>query len=82
MSKQEKQTIYNVDRHVRRDSHTSEECAGLILSSQDKVAVAIGRQLLKRNLIKFETETIPGPNAGERRIVVKGEISVNIPKEE
>jgi hypothetical protein len=38
--------------------------------------------LLKRNLIKFETETIPGPNAGERRIVVKGEISVNIPKEE
>jgi len=72
-----KQTVYNTDKHVRQDSHSEKECSDMMALSRDKVAVAIGRQLLKRNLITFDTEEIPGPNAGEKRVVVKGVVSVN-----
>lgn len=78
MSKPKTQPVYNVDRHVRQDSHTKEECDSMMATSRDKVAVAIGRQLLKRDLIKFETGRIPGPNAGEARVVVKGIVVVNV----
>ena len=79
MSKPVKQTVYNVDRHVRRETHTAEEREGLLAMGRDRVAVAIGRQMLKRGLIAFDTEEVQGPNAGEKRIIVKGVATVNTP---
>ena len=76
MSKTEKQIIYNVDRFIISDSLSQKEKEDKMAESRERVALAIGRQLLKRGLIKFDAEHVPGPNAGERRIIVKGDIAV------
>lgn len=82
MSKEKTTTVFNVVQHVKKDSQTKEQDVDQARTSQEKVAVAIGRQLLKRKLITFETEGTPGSNAGERRITIKGSVVVMNPETE
>jgi hypothetical protein len=76
MSK-EKVHMYNVAKFVKRDSDSAKEVEDRNAEAKEKVAIALGMQLLKRDLISFDTEEAPGPNAGERRIIIKGSVLVN-----
>ena len=75
-------TVFNTSTHIKLDTHSPEEAANLISETKEKCALAIGRQLLKRKLITFETEENPGANAGERKISITGTISVSETKAE
>lgn len=80
MSKVE--TVFNMSTHVRNESHSKKQCDDMVAESTEKVALAIGRQLLKRGLIKMELEENPGPNAGEKKITLKGIVRAENPKTE
>jgi hypothetical protein len=69
-------TVFKTAQHIKLESHTKKEADDIMRESQEKCAIGIGMQLLKRKLITFETEENPGENAGERKITVKGAISV------
>jgi hypothetical protein len=80
MSKEKSVIVFNSAQHIKSQDTTPLRADDMIRESCEKVALAIGRQLLKRNLITFETEESPGANAGERRIKIHGTVSVNKPE--
>lgn len=69
-------TAFNQSKFVKNDNNPGEK-ESLMITAREAVAVALGRQLLKRGLINFDIEEQPGPNAGQRRVTVKGSVSVN-----
>ena len=80
MSKEKSITVFNTAKHIRSEQDLAGRSEEQIKESCEKVAISIGLQLLKRKLIKFETDENPGANAGEKQITIKG--SINILKDE
>lgn len=75
-------TVFNTAKHIKLETQSTQEIADLIRGSQEKCAMAIGMQLLKRKLIAFETNEAPGANAGERKIAITGTVTIAEPKAE
>jgi hypothetical protein len=68
--------VFNSSKFIRRDADPEKIRQDQLQEAHEKVAVAIGRQLLKRGLINFEIGEAPGTNAGEKKITITGKISV------
>ena len=73
------ESVYNASTHVTNESMSDKKVNDMKKEGREKVALAIGRQMLKRDLIKIEIEENPGANAGERKITVKGVARVEKP---
>jgi hypothetical protein len=75
-------TVFKIAQHIKLETHSQKEAEDLLHESQEKCAIGIGLQLLKRKLITFETEENPGANAGERKISITGTVIIGEPKAE